>query len=109
MRRITVLFTSFLALTAIQLHGEQSPPTLRLPDTAAPTGYNVRLSLDPAKPTFSGEVSIKLNIKQPTQMLWLNGTQLEVQSARLIAGDKTYDAKATPSGDDFIGFQFDSQ
>ncbi|HEX4748459.1 MAG TPA: M1 family metallopeptidase [Bryobacteraceae bacterium] len=109
MRGTTALVTSFLAFTLIQLHGQQAPPTLKLPDTAAPNSYNVQLSLDPGKPTFSGEVSIKLNIKQPLQTLWLNGTQLEVQSARITAGGKTYEAKPTASGDDFLGFQFDSQ
>ncbi len=80
-----------------------------MPDTAAPTSYNVELSLDPAKTTFSGKIAIKLDIKQPLETLWLNGAKLEVQSAQLKAGGKTYNAKSTPAGSDFLGLHFDSQ
>lgn len=89
--------------------GAQETPTLRLPDTAAPVSYKVDLKLDPAQPTFSADIDIQLSIKQPIETLWLNATKIEVQSARLIAGGKTYDAKATPSGDDFLALRFDSQ
>lgn len=82
---------------------------MRLPDTAAPNSYKVDLTLDPAKPTFSGDIDIQITIKQPIETLWLNATKIEVRSARLIAGGKTYDAKATPSGDDFLALHFDSQ
>lgn len=89
--------------------GAQEAPTLRLPETAAPVSYQVDLSLDPAKTTFSGNIAIKLNIKQPLQTLWLNGTQIEVQNAQLSAGGKNYEPKTTPSGTDFLGLHFDSQ
>ncbi len=107
MQRLGLLFG--LCITLVLPIGAQDAPTLRLPDTAAPVSYNVQLSLDPAKTTFSGNISIKLNVKQPLQTLWLNGTQIEVQSAQLTASGKTYESKTTPSGKDFLGMHFDSE
>ena len=103
------VFASALFILALKPLTAQDAPTLRLPDIAAPVSYNVELSLDPAKTTFTGRIAIKLNINQAAQTLWLNGTQIDVQSAQLSAGGKTYDAKTTPSGTDFLGLHFDSQ
>jgi alanyl aminopeptidase len=94
---------------AVPLFSQQQAPTLRLPDTVAPTSYEVALTLDPAKPSFTGQVVIKISVKQPLDTLWLNGTQLDVQNARLMAGGKSFEAKVTPSGNDFLGLHFDSQ
>ncbi|MBV9266135.1 MAG: hypothetical protein JO061_08205, partial [Acidobacteriaceae bacterium] len=96
------------ALFALSLYAQEAP-TLRLPDTAAPLNYKVDLTLDPAKPTFSGNISIQTTIKQPIDTLWLNGAQIDVQSAQLTASGKTYQAKAAPSGKDFLVLHFDSQ
>lgn len=75
----------------------------------APLSYKVELTLDPAKPVFSGNITIQTAIKQPIDTLWLNGTQIDVQSAELLAGGKTYKAATTPSGKDFLAFHFESQ
>ncbi len=89
-------------------YAADAPPTLRLPDTAAPTSYLATLTLDPAKNDFQGTIDIQLNIKAPIQTLWLNANQLAVKEASLTAAGKTYPAKAVPSGDDFLGLQLDS-
>ena len=88
--------------------GAEEAPTLKLPETAAPTSYQVELKLDPASPKFSGNITIELNIKQPLETLWLNGAKIDVQNAQLTAGGQTYQANASPSGDDFLGLHFNS-
>jgi cytosol alanyl aminopeptidase len=82
------------------------PPTLRLPNTVAPTSYRVELTLDPSKPTFSGSIAIQAEIKQPVDTIWLNATHLQVQEASLqLSGDKTV-ATAEHQGDDFLALHF---
>ncbi len=112
MRSAVLTFTSsILALSA--LSAAPNPPNLRLPDTIAPISYRASLVLDPAKPAFSGEISIHVDIKQPTEVIWLNAVQLKLQKATLTAGDKTagdktIDAQVIPGGVNFIGLQFPS-
>src|SRR5689334_9356088 len=45
------------------------PPKLKLPAGAAPTGYSVELSIDPARPDFKGSVAIELSLKEKTSFL----------------------------------------
>lgn len=96
------------AIFATSAFAADEAPTLRLPDTVAPTSYQVKLNLDPGKETFSGHISINVDIKQPTQTIWLNGTQLQISQAKLTAGGKDMTATATPSGQDFLGLHFES-
>ena len=81
---------------------------MRLPDTVTPTSYRVQLALDPAKESFSGSIAIQVDVKQPVQLIWLNGTDIKIEDASLAAAGKTLAAKTIPGGDDFIGLQFDS-
>lgn len=87
----------------------QQPPELRLPSTVAPTAYQVHLTLDPAKPDFSGHINIKIDVREPVNLIWLNGTDISISQATLKAGGRTMTAKAIPGGTDFVGLQFDSQ
>lgn len=87
----------------------QQAPTLRLPDTVAPTSYRVRLSLDPAQPTFTGSIAIQVDVKQPIQTIWLNANQIQVQEVSYEAGGKKMIPKTEASGQDFLGLHFDSQ
>jgi alanyl aminopeptidase len=106
--RLSVLCGVFAGLATCLLAAEE-PPTLRLPDTVAPTSYRVELSLDPSKETFSGHVSINVDVKQPVRTIWLNANHLEISDARLNAGGRGMTAKAAPSGEDFMGLHFDSE
>ncbi len=89
-------------------YAAEQPPTLKLPETAAPVSYRMDLTLDPAKDDFTGSIAIKLNVKAPMNTLWLNANKLTVKSASLTAAGKTFQATAVPGGNDFIGLQFDS-
>ncbi len=86
------------------------PPTLRLPDGAAPLAYILNFTLDPSKPTFSGDARINLELTQPTDHLWLNGTELQITSATLKTDSESL--AATPiaaKSEQFIGFTFPKQ
>jgi len=52
------------------------PPTLRLPGTVAPTGYQLTLAIDPARASFDGAVVIDLALTEPTAVVWLHADAL---------------------------------
>ncbi len=82
------------------------PPGLRLPPTARPLRYALHLSLDPSKERFEGEVRIALRVTAPTDVLWLNGTGLEVVRAELEpAAGASRPLKPSVVGDDWISFR----
>ena len=89
-------------------NADPQPPKLRLPDVAAPTSYKAQLHLDPAKDTFSGSIQIMVDIKQPVDLLWLNGTKLNLSSAVLKIAGQTLKAAPVDGGADFVGLKFDS-
>lgn len=97
-----VVFTSSLAAA-------QQPPKLRLPDTVAPTSYRVHLTLDPNKNSFSGQISIRIDIKRATKLIWLNGAGISISQASLRSGNQSLSAKPVNGGSDFVGLQFDSE
>jgi aminopeptidase N len=83
-----------------------APPALRLPPTATPTRAAVTLTIKPTASDLEGEIDLDLVVNEPTDLLWLNASQLEVREARLEAGGATIAARAVPGGDDFVGFAF---
>ncbi len=87
----------------------EQPPTLRLPDTVAPTSYRVKLAIDPAKITFDGDIAVKIGVKQPVDTIWLNATNLDIHDATLTMSGKTLKAEVVPGGADFVGLHFERQ
>ncbi|MBK9033001.1 MAG: ERAP1-like C-terminal domain-containing protein [Myxococcales bacterium] len=57
------------------------PPGLRLPAGVAPTGYLLTLAVDPARPSFTGEVAIELAVAAPTDVVWLHAAELTIDDA----------------------------
>ncbi len=106
-RNFSMLAAVLISSAFVCLAADQ-PPQLRLPNSVAPVSYRVELKLDPRQTTFSGHISIQVDIKQPLQTLWLNATKIEIAKATLQSGDKTLAAKPIPGGDDFVGLTFDS-
>ncbi len=86
---------------------EPEPPKLRLPAGAVPTGYRVALTIDPARTTFRGAADIGVRLSAPTELLWLNATELEVQKASATAGGSPVAVRVVPGGSDFLGFAFE--
>jgi alanyl aminopeptidase len=81
-------------------------PSLRLPDSVAPQAYQVSLTLDPAKPSFTGDILIDVDVKSPVREVWLNGHNLTLKSAAWTAGGKSRSAKTATSGADFVSLSF---
>jgi alanyl aminopeptidase len=85
-------------------------PKLRLAEVQdiAPAVYRADLTLDPERDSFSGSISIKIEVRKPSETIWLNGDGIKVEEASLTRGGRSMFARPLPGGDDFIGFQFDS-
>ena len=66
---------------------EEAPPALRLPSRLAVAGYDAHLALDPAKPTFAGDITITGDITEKTAVLWLHGRHFKVSRAAASHGD----------------------
>src|SRR4051812_13935969 len=56
------LLAAFLGMHGASAQGAPAPPKLRLDDTARPTSYEVELTVLPDRDTFSGTVSIALEL-----------------------------------------------
>ncbi len=86
------------------------PPKLRLAEvqSVAPVSYRAELNLDPHKDTFSGSLTVQLEVSQPTQTIWLNQEQITVQKATLTSGAQSLTATVVPGGEDFVGLHFDA-
>jgi alanyl aminopeptidase len=69
-------------------------PALRLPRVFTPTGYEARLVIDPAKPTFSGSIKIAGTVAQATEVVWLHGRHLMITNAHGLT--------VTPRGEDLL-------
>ena len=95
---------SFPLLSAPSLE----PPKLRLDRSAAPSSYAVDLTIVPDRDTFQATADISLEIRGPSEILWLNAIGLEVQEAvfRPESG-APLPARTIPGGDQFLGFGFD--
>jgi alanyl aminopeptidase len=86
---------------------DPQPPKLRLPATAEPAGYTVELAIDPGKETFRGAIDIDIRLKEKTDLLWLNGTDLKIERASASAGREPIGVRTIPGSEDFVGFAFD--
>lgn len=83
---LVVLLASFcLARTmpvfAAASTGARTPDTAplgKLPRWAVPQSYDLHLRVDPRQGDYSGSVTIKLQLQQPSDHLWLHGKDLKV-------------------------------
>jgi alanyl aminopeptidase len=53
----------------------------RLPDTVHPERYRLDLTIIPDAEQFSGSTEIDVEIKQPVNVIWLHGKDLDISSA----------------------------
>ncbi len=79
-------------------------PELRLPENVRPTHYALDLTLIPDRDTFTGQIEIEIEIRKPTETIWLNARNLTIESAKIIAGGHTEPAKVEPGGKEFVAF-----
>ncbi len=69
--------------------------TTQLPTAVRPTHYDVAIEPDAKALTFSGQVSISIDVLRPTATITLNALELSIAAARL-SGAKTGELMATP-------------
>jgi cytosol alanyl aminopeptidase len=102
--------TTVLALVwpvAAMASPSPEPPQLRLPATAAPTGYILDLTIDPGKDTFQGSVDMDVRVKEKTSVLWLNGTDLILGKLSASVDSRPVPVHAIAGGENFVGLAFD--
>jgi alanyl aminopeptidase len=77
-------------------------PVARLGDRVVPTKYAIELTIDPSQEMFSGNVSIDVQVNEPTSTIWLHGKDLDMSEVYLTNGespriDASYEERL-PSG-----------
>ena len=83
------------------------PPKLRLSDAAAPSRYSVDLTLTPDRDVFQGSVAIDIDVRVPSQIIWLNATDLEISDASFQPENGAAEAATlVAGGHDYAGFSF---
>jgi alanyl aminopeptidase len=80
-------------------------PGLRLPTNFAPTGYEVRLAIDPARPDFSGEVQIAGTVVERSATIWLDAHKLAFHRAVARQGAIAVELRVVHHGDELIALR----
>jgi alanyl aminopeptidase len=75
--------TTAVADAAVAAEAAFDPPlpVLRLPRHFLPKSVTARVAIDPAQPTFDGEVAIEGALDKRSAVIWLHASQLEITSA----------------------------
>ncbi|MFY0562954.1 ERAP1-like C-terminal domain-containing protein [Archangium lansingense] len=82
---------------------EPQPPQLRLPDSVRPVRYALDLTLLPAEPTYSGTVTVDLDVREPVRQVWLHAQDLQVTQARVLTNGRTLEAKTVTATEGRLG------
>ena len=82
------------------------PPVMRLGDAVRPLAYEAELTVVPTQERFMGHLVIHVEIAKATDFFWINATRLDIRSATLVAGGKSFAAKTVAGGHDFVGLRF---
>jgi aminopeptidase N len=82
---------------------EPQPPALRLSESVRPVRYALDLTLLPSEPTYSGTVTIELDVREPVRQVWLHAQDLEVTQAHVLSGGRSLEAKAVTASEGRLG------
>ncbi len=82
---------------------EPQPPALRLPDSVRPVRYALDLTLLPAEPTYSGTVTIDVDVREPVRQVWLHAQDLQVTQASILVNGRTLEARAVTGSEGRLG------
>jgi len=74
-----------------------------LPNDAIPRKESVHLTIDPARESFEGSVSVDVELRAPTSIVWLNAKNLVIESAFITQGGLERPARLVPSSVERIG------
>ncbi|TWQ45467.1 M1 family peptidase, partial [Xanthomonas vasicola] len=87
MRRFACLFVpSLLTLccgNALAQSSGEPVPNGRLPTWAVPERYSLALKIDPEQTQFSGRTTIRVQLKQASDHLWIHGKELQVSKVTI--------------------------
>lgn len=78
------LLSLFLGCAHIQL---DPLPTGPLPNMVEPLAYQLQLSIDPRKESFSGTTTIQVRTLKPTRHFWIHGKRLNILSTQISKAD----------------------
>ena len=92
-KQTLVVLLSFLSAAAF---------AARLPQTVIPSHYAVTITPDLAKETFSGEVTIDVDVKEPVASITLHGIGFTYHEATITSGGDTMTANVGEIGDEMI-------
>jgi cytosol alanyl aminopeptidase len=106
-RLLAIQFLLALAFAAHAASDASPVPKLRLGHEARPLAYAAELRVLPDQDTFSGEVTIDLELARRASFLWLHGRGLTVSNAYLEQTGRRLSAKSITGGEEFLGFAFD--
>lgn len=99
---------ALIAFSAVSLFAaDPVPPNFRLGDKVLPEKYRINLTILPEHADFTGAVDIDLFVREPSPVIWLNATELNVREATFKSGAATKTAKVVVGGVDFVGFEFE--
>src|SRR6185312_1259343 len=85
---------------------DPKPPELRLPTTVHPVHYHVDVTLDPTKEDFSGTITSELEFTSPSRVLWLNASEISIDSAVLTVGAEHLPGRVIAVPKNFVGLAF---
>ena len=85
------------------LAGSLYSQSFYLSNDAIPRKESVLLTIDPARETFDGSVSIDVELRVPASIIWLNARNLTIGSASIAQGGVVRPAKVVPGSGERIG------
>jgi len=93
-KRLTPLLIIFAVLIGAcsrgpALYTEPDVPHTQLGDNVVPVRYALNMNVDPKADTMSGVVEIEVEIKAPTQQIWIHGKEMTVRDVFAVQEDKT--------------------
>ncbi len=81
---------------------DDEAPLGKLPEDVIPLEYDLNLTVDPSKETFSGFAAIGVRLTRPRSHMWLHGMGLQVKQAQVTLADgstrRVSYQQLTPSG-----------
>jgi aminopeptidase N len=94
-RTLVLLVTSLIpTLTcAATQQPDDAVPHGQLPDTVVPTRYALDLTIDPRQAGFSGTETITIEVREPTDRIFMHGLNLVIGTAIARSGDREIPAR----------------
>ena len=86
------------------------PPALRLGDDVRPTHHDLRLTIDPEAPTYTGEVHIDVTLARATRFFWMHAQDLTIIDAAVGPdADHTSPARVVTADGGLLGLGLGSE